>query len=228
MCIDWGFLQERQRINWVELFTQAQRRGPILHWKLPPLGYLWWQSCIYLLSLWFYAIGALGNIQLILGSSSIQCGRSALFIFFWRMGIGYSLLLFHRTPFEPNTASRCAIIVLFEDLVNACMMYVICTLTCLFIGSMIYVGGCLLDIKSIFRQVDGLSKCENAEFEMSECCKDAANRYFMHFSNVLHLFEPFLYLLCPDSCISWQMSQMGSFSWWSHHIKCAYVLACSR
>lgn len=119
-----------------------------------------------------------------------------------------SLLLFHRTPFEPNTALRCAIIVLFEDLVNACMMYVICTLTCLFIGSMIYVEGCLLDIKSIFLQVDDLSKRKNAKIVMQEYCKDAANlhervnRYFQQTSNVSLLFYPFLNLLCSDSCIS--------------------------
>lgn len=52
-----------------------------------------------------------------------------------------------------------------------------------------------MDIKSIFLQVDRLSKRNHSEFSMHECCKDAAdlhervNRYYLHSNNLFVFFE---------------------------------------
>lgn len=96
----------------------------------------------------------------------------------------------HRTPFEQNTATRCAAIVLFEALIVSFVLSVICVVICLFLSSMLYVKGCLLDIKSILLAINRLSKHENSESLMVGCCKDAVdlhervNRYFLHFNNL--------------------------------------------
>lgn len=42
-------------------------------------------------------------------------------------------------------------------------MSVFCIVFCLLIGVMIFEKACLLDIMSIFAQIDQLTKCENSE-----------------------------------------------------------------
>lgn len=103
----------------------------------------------------------------------------------------------HRTPFEQNTATSYAIVIMFEALVVTCVVSLISLVICLFLSSMIYVKACLLDVESIFLQVNRLSKCENSESLMIESCKEAAdlheriNRYFLHYTNLPHFSNSF-------------------------------------
>lgn len=86
-------------------------------------------------------------------------------------------LLNHRTPFELNTATRCALIVLWEALSSASLASLVCTVTSMLTSSMLYVGACLLDIKSIFAaHIDPLSKSKNSENSvLLDLCKEAVN-----------------------------------------------------
>lgn len=119
----------------------------------------------------------------------------------------------HRTPFELNTASRWALMVLFESIVGVCGVCVVFTLTCLLIGSMIYVEACLLDIKSIFiDHIDPLSKRKDSELLLLEFCKEAVDLHervnglhILH-SNTSYNFSQTLSSSFPlDSCVSWPM-----------------------
>lgn len=109
----------------------------------------------------------------------------------------FFLFINDRTPFGQNTATRCAAVVLFEALVVVCIVSLICTMTGLFLGSMIYVKACFLDIKSIYLQVNRLSKCKKSEWCLVESCKDATdihdrvNRY-----SILHSIN---FPIIPDS-----------------------------
>lgn len=100
----------------------------------------------------------------------------------------------NRTPFEQNSAISCATIVLFEAFASVYMSNAFCTVGALFLVSMTYAEACLLDIKSIYLQVNRLSGSKKSESRMIECCKDAVDlherviRYFSHSNDFLKIF----------------------------------------
>lgn len=78
-----------------------------------------------------------------------------------------------RAPFEVNTTVRCALAVLYETILTTCTMDVFCTTITLLVGFIIYTEACLLDIKTLFDQLDRLSKFKNVELLMLQRCKEA-------------------------------------------------------
>lgn len=69
---------------------------------------------------------------------------------------------FARTPFEMNTTLRCASMVIFEAFGSACASFVFSTLPSLLSAFMLYSEAFILDIKSIYAQLDCLSKRRNS------------------------------------------------------------------
>lgn len=99
------------------------------------------------------------------------------------------LFRIHRTPYELNTGLRKASIVLFEALVGLCILSIIASVTCVLVATMIYVEAYLLDIKSIFLEVDRLSKHKNMELEMFKCCKEAIDLHDRVLRYIVLLFQ---------------------------------------
>lgn len=100
-----------------------------------------------------------------------------------------------RTPFELDTASRCAIVVLFQAFAAACWVCVNCIVTCFLSGSVLYVEACLFDIKSIFvNRIDPSTKHKESARLIVGYVKDAVDlhqrviRYEMHSHGVSQTF----------------------------------------
>lgn len=89
-----------------------------------------------------------------------------------------------------NTTIRCAILVLYETLAVTCGIVSVCAMPSVLIGFMISSEAILLDIKSIFVQLNRLSiqrnnaqrperdnstsiSRKNLNMKMIECCKEA-------------------------------------------------------
>lgn len=92
-----------------------------------------------------------------------------------------------RTPYEVNTTARCATMVLFQMIVLTFDLCIFSAMITLLVGLLIYTEACLLDIESLFDQVDRLSKHKNTGQSMVERCKQAVdlhgrlNGYFVKF-----------------------------------------------
>lgn len=146
----------------------------------------WVRSC------WQRIIGGRENIHSIRGFTFTRFGNC----FIRSLAISnisllpcFILIFNLRTPFELNSTLRCAIIVLYETLAVTCGVASVCAMPSVLIGFMLSSEAVLLDIKSIFVQLNHLSQCNNAQrpernysasisrkslkMEMVKCLKEA-------------------------------------------------------
>lgn len=120
---------------------------------------------------------------------------------------------FHSTPFKLNSTIRCSIIVLYEMVATSSAMLLVSLVLAFLFGLVSYTDACLLDINSIFGQMNrfstkqGINKPKSKitqstqreirEKYMLECCKEVVilherlNRYFQMFNH------PFVILISP-------------------------------
>lgn len=77
----------------------------------------------------------------------------------WHANTASHCITFNRrTPFELNTAVRCALLILYQTLSFVSNLYVVCIASSLMTCFMIYTKAFFKDIQSLFFQLDCLSK----------------------------------------------------------------------